>query len=179
MKIVESSLPGVLLIEARVFSDERGAFWESWRADRYAAAGIPGPFVQDNVSISRRGVLRGLHFQHPRPQGKLVSALEGAVWDVAVDVRPESPHFKRWFGVELRAGDGRQLWIPPGFAHGFCTLTERAVFAYKCSEVYVPEADGGLRWDDPDLGVAWPIEDPVLSAKDAALPTLAQWLAKR
>jgi dTDP-4-dehydrorhamnose 3,5-epimerase len=166
MKIVESSLPGVLLIEARVFSDERGAFWESWRADRYAAAGIPGPFVQDNVSISRRGVLRGLHFQHPRPQGKLVSALEGAVWDVAVDVRPESPHFKRWFGMELRAGDGRQLWIPPGFA-------------YKCSEVYVPEADGGLRWDDPDLGVAWPIEDPVLSAKDAALPTLAQWLAKR
>lgn len=179
MKIVETSLPGVLLIEARVFSDERGSFWESWRADRYAAAGIPGPFVQDNVSISRRGVLRGLHFQHLRPQGKLVGALEGAVWDVAVDVRPDSPHFKQWFGVELRAGDGRQLWIPPGFAHGFCTLTERAVFAYKCTEVYVPEADGGLRWDDPDLGVAWPIADPVLSAKDAALPTLAQWLAKR
>lgn len=179
MKITETSLPGVLLIEARVFADDRGAFWESWRADRYAAAGIPGPFVQDNVSISRRGVLRGLHFQDPHPQGKLVSALEGAVYDVAVDVRPDSPHFRAWVGVELAAGDGRQLWVPPGFAHGFCTLTERAVFAYKCTEVYVPEADGGIRWDDPELAVAWPIAEPVLSAKDAALPTLAEWLARR
>lgn len=179
MKVAPTPLPGVLLVEARVFGDERGAFWESWRADRYAAAGIPGPFVQDNVSVSARGVLRGLHFQEPRPQGKLVAALAGVVWDVAVDVRPESPHFRRWFGVELRGGDGRQLWIPPGFAHGFCVLSEHAVFAYKCTEVYVPEADGGVRWDDPDLGIEWPLERPILSAKDAALPTLSAWLSAR
>lgn len=179
MKVAPTSLPGVLLIEARVFGDERGRFWESWRAERYAEAGIPGPFVQDNVSVSARGVLRGLHFQDPRPQGKLVSALEGAVWDVAVDLRPGSPHFKRWVGVELRGGDGRQLWIPPGFAHGFCVLSESAVFAYKCTEVYVPEADGGVRWDDPEIGVEWPVKDPVLSAKDASLPTLSAWLSQR
>ncbi len=175
MNVAATALPGVLLIENRVHADARGAFWESWRADRYAAAGIPGPFVQDNVSISRRGVLRGLHFQDPRPQGKLVSVLEGMVFDVAVDLRKDSSHFGRWVGVELSAGDGRQLWVPPGFAHGFCTLSERAVFAYKCSEIYVPEADGGLRWNDPDLAIAWPMKDPVLSAKDSALPTFAEW----
>jgi len=179
MNVIETTLPGVLLIATRVFADDRGFFWESWRAERYEAAGIPGPFVQDNVSISQRGVLRGLHFQNPRPQGKLVSALEGTVFDVAVDVRPDSPHFKRWVGVELTAGDGRQLWVPPGFAHGFCTLSERAVFAYKCSEIYVPEADGGIRWDDPEIGIEWPVRDPLLSPKDAALPTLAAWLAER
>lgn len=179
MKVVETELPGVLLIEARVFADDRGSFWESWRAERYAEAGIPGPFVQDNVSISSRGVLRGLHFQDPRPQGKLVSALEGTVYDVAVDVRPESPHFRKWVGMELSAGDGRQLWVPPGFAHGFCTLTDRAVFAYKCTEIYVPKADGGVRWDDPEIGVRWPVKEPLLSPKDAALPTLAEWLAQR
>jgi dTDP-4-dehydrorhamnose 3,5-epimerase len=179
LKVEPTALPGVLLVQARVFADDRGSFWESWRAERYAAAGIPGPFVQDNVSVSTRGVLRGLHFQDPRPQGKLVCALEGAVWDVAADLRPQSPHFKRWFGIELRGGDGRQLWIPPGFAHGFCVLSARAVFAYKCTDAYVPEADGGVRWDDPDLAVAWPLRDPILSPKDAALPTLAQWLAGR
>ncbi len=180
MEVRETELPGVLVVEPRVFRDDRGAFLESWHAERYAEAGIPGPFVQDNVSWSRRGVLRGLHFQEaPHAQGKLVTCLAGRVWDVAVDLRPDSPHFRRWVGVELDAAAPRQLWIPPGFGHGFVVLSDEALFAYKCTEVYVPEADGGVRWDDPELAIAWPVAEPVLSPKDAALPTVAEWLAAR
>jgi dTDP-4-dehydrorhamnose 3,5-epimerase len=132
-------LPGVLLVEPKVFGDGRGFFYESYQQRRYAEAGIPGPFVQDNVSRSARGTLRGLHFQHPRAQGKLVSVLAGAVFDVAVDIRRGSPTFARWFGVELSGENKRQLWVPPGFAHGFCVLSETADFAYKCTDYYAPE----------------------------------------
>jgi dTDP-4-dehydrorhamnose 3,5-epimerase len=179
MNVRETSLPGVLIVEPRVFRDERGAFWESFHSARYAAAGLPGSFPQDNYSRSARGVLRGLHFQDPLPQGKLAFVLEGQVWDVAVDIRPGSKDFGRWVGVELSAANGLQLWIPPGFAHGFQVLSESALFAYKCTERYAPEADGGIRWNDPQLAIPWPVSPPVLSAKDAALPTLAEWAARR
>lgn len=179
LDVRETSLPGVLLLAPRTFRDARGSFWEGFQAERYAAAGLPGPFVQDNFSRSTRGVLRGLHFQDPHPQGKLAFVLEGAVWDVAVDVRPDSPRCGQHFGVELSAANGLQLWIPPGFAHGFQVTSPEALFAYKCTERYVPEADGGIRWDDPQLAIPWPLPTPVLSAKDAALPTLAEWAARR
>jgi len=179
MQIRETALPGVLLIEPRVFRDERGAFWEAFQAERYAEAGLPRLFAQDNLSRSARGVLRGLHFQDPHPQGKLAAVLEGAVWDVAVDIRPESPHFGRFVGLELSAANALQLWIPPGFAHGFQVLSETALFAYKCTERYVAAADGGIRWNDPQLAIPWPNARPILSAKDSALPTLAEWAASR
>jgi len=179
LEVRATSLPGVLLIAPRVHRDARGSFWEGFQAERYAAAGLPGPFVQDNYSRSGRGVLRGLHFQDPHPQGKLAAVLEGAAWDVAVDARPDSPHFGQWYGAELSAANGLQLWIPPGFAHGFQVTSAEALFAYKCTERYAPEADGGIRWDDPQLAIPWPIPKPVLSAKDAALPTLAEWAARR
>lgn len=179
MKVRATSLPGVLVIEPRVFRDARGAFWESFHAERYAAAGVPGPFVQSNFSRSTRGVLRGLHFQEPRAQGKLCAVPEGAVFDVAVDLRTGSPGYGCWFGLELSAANGLQLWIPPGCAHGFQTLSETALFSYQCTELYAPEADAGIRWDDPELDIPWPLRPPVLSAKDAALPTLAQWAGRR
>ncbi len=179
MNVRATGLPGVLVIEPRVFRDERGEFWEGFHETRYAAAGIPGPFVQTNYSRSRRGVLRGLHFQEPRPQGKLCAVLEGKVFDVAADIRPGSPTRSRWAGVELSAENGLQLWIPPGFAHGYLVLSDSALFAYQCTDAYVPEADAGIRWDDPDLAISWPDRAPILSAKDAALPTLAQWAARR
>jgi len=172
--VQETSLKGVLLIEPTVYRDERGAFHESWNARRYQEHGIPGAFVQDNVSVSRKGVLRGLHVQHPQPQGKLVSVLEGAVWDVAVDLRPGSPTYGQWTGVELTAENPRQLWIPVGFAHGFQVTSERAVFHYKCTAYYAPECEHSLRWDDPDLGIDWPITPPTLSEKDAAAPLLRE-----
>ena len=173
MKVVATELPGVLLVEPRVFGDARGFFFETFHAERYAAAGIPGPFVQDNLSRSGRGTLRGLHFQEPRAQGKLVQVLQGAVWDVAVDVRKGSPHFGRWVGMELSEENRRQLWIPPGFAHGFCVLSDSADFLYKCTEFYAPEVERAVRWDDPALGIHWPVAEPVLSAKDSAAPLLA------
>ena len=179
MKVRETGLPGVLLIEPRLFRDARGAFWEGFEDERYAAAGVAGPFVQDNFSRSARGVLRGLHFQDPHPQGKLVSALAGSVWDVALDLRPASPGYGRWEGFELSAENALQLWIPPGFAHGFQALSDGVLLAYKCTETYAPAADGGIRWDDQQLAIPWPIAPPVLSAKDAALPTLAEWAARR
>jgi dTDP-4-dehydrorhamnose 3,5-epimerase len=166
-------LPGVRLIETRVFLDERGHFLEVWREDRYAAAGVEGPFVQDNASFSRRGVLRGLHYQHPCAQGKLVSVAAGEVFDVAVDVRRGSPHFGRWVGFVLSGENGRQLWIPPGFAHGYLTTSEWAVFTYKCTEYYDAGADRSVAWNDPDIGVEWPLGNPLLSPKDAAAPKLA------
>jgi dTDP-4-dehydrorhamnose 3,5-epimerase len=173
VKVVATELPGVLLVEPRVFGDARGFFFETFHAERYAAAGIPGPFVQDNLSRSGRGTLRGLHFQEPRAQGKLVQVLQGAVWDVAVDVRKGSPHFGRWVGMELSEENRRQLWIPPGFAHGFCVLSDSADFLYKCTEFYAPEVERAVRWDDPALGIHWPVAEPVLSAKDSAAPLLA------
>ena len=179
MNARETGIPGLLLLEPRVHRDERGEFWEGWQDARYAAAGITGPFAQDNYSRSRRGVVRGLHFQDPHPQGKLAAVLEGAAWDVAVDLRDGSPTRGRWYGVELSAANGRQLWIPPGFAHGFQALADGALFAYKCTERYAPAADGGIRWDDPQLAIPWPLPGAVVSAKDAALPTLAEWSARR
>jgi dTDP-4-dehydrorhamnose 3,5-epimerase len=168
VKVSRTRLPGVLLVEPRVFHDPRGRFLESWNARRYEGSGIPGPFVQDNVSVSRRGVLRGLHFQQPFPQGKLVSALEGEIWDVGVDLRPESPTFGRWEGFTLSAGNARQLYLPEGFAPGFVVLSEVAIVSYKCTAYYAPEAEATLLWEDPDLAIRWPVEDPLLSEKDRA-----------
>jgi dTDP-4-dehydrorhamnose 3,5-epimerase len=173
MKVTEVELPGILLIEPIVHGDSRGFFFETFQVERYAAAGISGPFVQDNASRSVKGTLRGLHFQEPRSQGKLVQVLRGSVWDVAVDVRKGSPHFGRWFGLELNEETHRQLWIPPGFAHGFCVLSDSADFFYKCTTLCAPEAERAVRWDDPALGIRWPVQAPRLSAKDAAAPRLA------
>ena len=173
MKIIETSLPGCLVIEPAVFGDERGVFFETWNADRFGEHGLPVKFVQSNVSTSVKGVLRGLHYQWPRPQGKLVSVLEGEVYDVAVDIRRGSPNFGRWEAVILSADNRRQLWIPEGFAHGFAVLSEHAVFNDLCTDVYVKEADAGVRWNDGDIGVDWPVSDPLLSAKDEKAPFLA------
>jgi len=174
MNVSETSLPGVLLIEPRVFGDARGCFFEIWRADRYAERGMASDFVQDNFSLSRRGTLRGLHFQEPSAQAKLTSVLHGAVFDVAVDIRRGSPTFGRWYGVELSDANRLQLFIPAGFAHGFCVLSEAAHFHYKCSTYYRPEHEQAIRWNDPDIGIAWPIADPILSSKDAVAPLLGQ-----
>jgi dTDP-4-dehydrorhamnose 3,5-epimerase len=164
------------VVEPAVHRDERGFFLEVFHAGKLAAQGLDVAFVQDNHSASRRGTLRGLHLQRVEPQGKLVRCVEGAVFDVAVDVRRGSPAFGRWFGVELDAERMNQLWIPPGFAHGFCVTTERAQVEYKCTTLYRPEADLAIRWDDPEIGIAWPpfrAGEPLLSAKDAAAPSLA------
>ena len=166
MKVEHLSLSGLILIEPRIFRDDRGHFLESWNQDRYEEAGIDAPFVQDNVSWSAKGVLRGLHFQEPHAQGKLISVLHGEVWDVAVDIRVGSETFGRWLGMTLSAENGRQLYIPEGFAHGFVVVSEGALFSYKCTEYYHPEAELAIRWDDPDLAIEWPVPDPVLSRKD-------------
>lgn len=156
-----------------MFGDERGFFMETWNAVRYGELGLPDRFVQSNVSSSAKGVLRGLHYQWPNPQGKLVSVLEGEVYDVAVDIRRGSPTFGRWAGVLLSGQNKRQMWIPEGFAHGFAVLSERALFSYMCTNVYDKTADAGVRWDDPAIGIDWPIGSPNLSDKDAAAPLLA------
>ena len=174
MNVASTALPEVLRIEPAVKGDERGWFFEAWHAERYAAHGIGDAFVQDNVSCSTRGVLRGLHLQHPHGQAKLVSVLRGAVLDVAVDVRVGSPRFGRWAAEELSDENRRQLYIPPGFAHGFLVLSENALVSYKASASYRPECELAIRWDDPDLRIEWPVElAPTLSARDAAAPTLA------
>ncbi|MBL8667159.1 MAG: dTDP-4-dehydrorhamnose 3,5-epimerase [Rhodospirillales bacterium] len=173
MRVEQTSLPGVLVIEPKVFGDSRGFFLESYHQGRYAGAGIDAVFVQDNHSRSSRGVLRGLHYQIRHPQGKLVSVVSGEVFDVAVDIRRGSPHFGKWYGCILSADNHRQLWVPPGFAHGFCTLSETADFLYKCTDYYHPEDEGGVLWNDRDLAIAWPVESPALSAKDAVFPALA------
>lgn len=173
MKVIQTSLPGCVVIEPAVFGDERGAFFETWNAERFAAHGLPDRFVQSNVSTSSRGVLRGLHYQWPRPQGKLVSVLDGEVYDVAVDIRQGSPTFGRWEAVLLSGENKRQFWIPEGFAHGFAVLSERAIFSYLCTDVYVREADAGIAWNDGQVGVDWPVSAPLLSDKDARAPLLA------
>ncbi|MDE2088545.1 MAG: dTDP-4-dehydrorhamnose 3,5-epimerase [Gammaproteobacteria bacterium] len=172
MKLIETALPGVVLIEPRVFEDARGYFLETWHQSRYAEAGLDLRFVQDNISYSRHGVLRGLHFQNPNPQGKLVYVLEGEVFDVAVDVRVGSPSFGRWVGVALSADNKRQMYIPPGYAHGFCVTGDHALFMYKCTDFYHPQAEAGIRWDDPDLAIAWPLANPQVGDKDRRAPAL-------
>ena len=174
MRFLESELKDVILIEPDVFHDERGLFFESYHAQKYAAGGIPGPFVQDNYSRSGRGTLRGLHYQLRRGQGKLISVLEGVVHDVAVDIRRGSPTFGSWVGFELSADNKRQIYIPPGFAHGFCVLSENAAVVYKCTELYAPDDEGGVIWNDPDMGIIWPITEPRLSPKDQRYCRLAQ-----
>ncbi len=174
MKIIETALPGVLIIEPKVFGDDRGFFQETWNAQVFAEAGLNMDFVQDNHSRSARGVLRGLHYQLENPQGKLVRVSQGAVFDVAVDIRRSSPHFGKWVGVELSDENHRMLWIPPGFAHGFTVLSESADFLYKCTTLYHPPSDRSLRWNDPAIGIDWPDLGmaPLLSAKDEAAPLL-------
>ncbi|HVS37281.1 MAG TPA: dTDP-4-dehydrorhamnose 3,5-epimerase [Gemmataceae bacterium] len=175
MQITPTALPDVLVIEPRVFKDERGFFLEQFQARRYAAAGIAGPMVQDNHSGSRRGVLRGLHYQRRFPQGKLVSVLVGEIFDVAVDLRRSSPTFGKWVGVTLTAESRRQLWVPAGFAHGFYTVSDWAEIAYKVTDFYNPEDERTLLWNDPQVGVVWPLNGaaPLLSPKDAKGSPLA------
>lgn len=177
MKVTATALPEVLLIEPQVFGDARGFFMESWNEERFnAAVGQPIHFVQDNHSRSARGVLRGMHYQlAPHAQGKLVRCVSGAVFDVAVDLRRTSPNFGRWVGFELSAENQRQMWIPPGFAHGFLVLSDTADFLYKTSGRYAPELEGAVRWDDPAIGIDWPLagQAPLLSAKDVKAPLLA------
>ncbi len=172
MKIIQTKLSGCVVIEPKVFEDERGWFFESWNRDAFAEYGLPTTFVQGNVSSSVRGVLRGLHYQWPNPQGKLVSVSEGEVFDVAVDIRRGSPHFGQSVGVLLSAENRRQLWIPEGFAHGFVALSERATFSYQCTSVYDRECDAGVRWNDARFSIDWPVAEPLLSPKDAAAPFL-------
>jgi dTDP-4-dehydrorhamnose 3,5-epimerase len=172
MQVLTTALPGVLIIEPRVFRDERGFFLETYHAARYAEAGLALPFVQDNHSRSRKGTLRGLHFQRTRPQGKLVRAIEGAIYDVAADVTPGSPTYGPWVGVTLSADDFRQIYVPPGYAHGFCVISDVAQVEYKCTDVYDPTDEGGVMWNDPVLGIPWPIDVPVLSDRDTRHPPL-------
>jgi dTDP-4-dehydrorhamnose 3,5-epimerase len=175
MKVTpQVELPEVLLIEPQVFGDERGFFKETFHADRYREAGMPLPFVQDNTSRSRHGILRGLHLQNPYTQGKLVSVLEGEVFDVAVDVRVGSPRFGKWVGVTLSAQNHRQLYVPPGFAHGFLVTSEFALFVYKCTDLYHPECELGVAFDDPALGIRWPVAAPIVGDKDKKNLPLAQ-----
>jgi dTDP-4-dehydrorhamnose 3,5-epimerase len=176
--VTELHLPGVLLIEPRVYHDERGFFLETFHAERYREAGVEADFVQLNHSRSRQGTLRGLHFQREHPQGKLVRVSHGAVYDVVVDLRPGSGTFGEHCAVTLDDVDHRQLWIPPGFAHGFCVISEQADFLYACTEIYRPGDEGGIRWDDPDLSIPWPIETPILSDKDRKLPRMKE-IARR
>ncbi|WP_414495669.1 dTDP-4-dehydrorhamnose 3,5-epimerase [Stenotrophomonas maltophilia] len=172
MKVVETRLQGCKIIEPAVFGDARGYFFESWNAGRFAEHGLPAAFVQSNISSSSKGVLRGLHYQWPRSQGKLVTVLEGEVYDVAVDIRRGSPTFGQWEALVLSAENRRQFWIPEGFAHGFAVLSETALFHYLCTDVYVKEADAAVRWNDADIAVDWPVSAPTLSAKDENAPFL-------
>ncbi len=172
MKIESREIAGVIVIDPDVFEDSRGYFLETWSRDRYARAGVAESFVQDNVSLSCRDTIRGLHLQHPHGQGKLVHVLQGEVFDVIVDVRLGSPTFGRWIATTLSAANHRQIYIPPGVAHGFCVTAEDALFTYKCTEPYHPEAELGISWDDPDLAIPWPAAAPRLSPRDAGFPLL-------
>jgi dTDP-4-dehydrorhamnose 3,5-epimerase len=172
MKILETTLPGVLLLEPRIFNDDRGFFFESYHEKRAWDAGLQTKFVQDNHSFSKQDTLRGLHYQLNNPQGKLVRVVTGEVFDVAVDIRQGSSTFGQWYGTSLSAENHRQLYVPPGFAHGFCVISETADFLYKCTGFYTTGDEYAIRWDDPDIGIDWPIADPILSAKDAIAPLL-------
>lgn len=172
MKVTPTRLKEVLLIEPQVFGDERGFFLETYQNQRYAEAGITATFVQDNISFSQRHILRGLHYQHPQGQAKLVQVLAGEVFDVAVDIRHGSPTFGQWAGATLSSDTRHQLYIPPGFAHGFCVLSATALFMYKCSDYYAPQCEGGICWNDPELDIRWPVATPILSEKDNRHPRL-------
>jgi dTDP-4-dehydrorhamnose 3,5-epimerase len=175
LNVVETRLSGVVVVEPNVFGDERGFFMETWNAARYEEAGLPSCFVQDNLSFSARGVLRGLHFQNPDSQGKLVQVLDGEVFDVAVDIRAGSPTFGEWEGVILSSENKRQFYVPEGFAHGFLVTGERALFSYKCTAKYNASAEGFVLWNDPEIGIEWPVEaSPTLSDKDRAARPLAE-----
>ena len=180
MKILRTDIEDVLVIEPIVFSDDRGFFLETYHKAKYQERGIPVEFVQDNLSFSVKGTLRGLHYQHPHGQAKLVQVLAGHVYDVTVDVRKGSKNFGQWVGFHLSDENRRQVYIPEGFAHGFCALSETVLFSYKCSDLYTPECERGVLWADPDLAIDWPIDNPILSKKDAAYPRLkdvpAEWL---
>lgn len=175
MKVTPTKLPGLLVIEPRVFEDERGVFFESWNQQEFTAAGLHATFVQDNHSRSHRGVVRGLHYQWPKPQAKLVRVASGRVWDVAVDIRPSSPTFRQWVGIELSEQNRKMLWIPAGYAHGFVTLDGSTDFLYKCTAPYDAGSDRTIRWNDPTLAIDWPIEGltVALSDKDRKAPLLA------
>lgn len=176
MKVIETDLPGVLIIEPKVFGDSRGFFFETYQKQRYAEAGITYDFVQDNRSRSQRGVLRGLHFQVKKPQGKLVSVSQGEVYDVAVDINPASESFGKYVGVSLSEDNHRQLWVPPGYAHGFAVISEIADFQYKCTDYYDSADEAGIVWDDSRIAINWPVQNPSLSDKDKILPTLAEYI---
>jgi dTDP-4-dehydrorhamnose 3,5-epimerase len=179
MNVSPTKLPGVVVIEPRVFRDDRGFFVETYHADRYRDAGLKAPFVQDNHSRSRRGVLRGLHLQVRFPQGKLVRAATGRIWDVAVDVSPRSPTFRQWFGVELSDENQLQMYVPPGYAHGFVVLSEVADVSYKCTELYHPDDEAGILWNDPELRVDWPVSGPIVSQRDSQNMRLEEFLRQR
>lgn len=174
MKIQPTEIPDVLLVEPRVFRDDRGFFLETYHAEKCRQGGLDATFVQDNHSKSVGGALRGLHSQRNQPQGKLVRCIEGRIWDVAVDVRRGSPTFKQWVGYELTADNFLQLYIPEGFLHGFCVLSDTAQVEYKCTNLYAPDDELSVIWNDPELGIDWPIDEPVLSKRDAAAPRLAE-----
>ncbi len=173
-KLTPTRLPEVILVEPDVHRDDRGFFLEVYHAGKYGAGGVEETFVQDNHSRSAGGILRGLHGQRERPQGKLVRAIEGEIFDVAVDVRVGSPNFGKWVGATLRGDNFHQLYVPPGFLHGFCVVSDRADVEYKCTDFYDPADEIGVRWDDPEIGIEWPMRDPQLSGKDAVLPALSE-----
>jgi len=179
VKRIETDLPGCVVIEPDVFGDARGCFYESFNAHKYRELGLDLTFVQSNVSRSARGVLRGLHYQWPNPQGKLVSVVEGEVFDVAVDIRRGSPTFGQWAGVMLTAENHRHFWVPEGFAHGFVVLSEFATFAYQCTALYDAKADAGVRWNDAAIAIDWPVSAPLLSGKDEKAPLLADIAPER
>lgn len=177
MNLIKAKLPGVVIIEPKVFGDDRGFFLESYQKEKYQAAGIPLEFVQDNHSRSGKNVLRGLHFQRKKPQGKLVRVTAGEVYDVAVDINPESETFGEYVGVVLSGTNHKQLYVPPGYAHGFCVMSETADFQYKCTDYYDPSDEGGIIWNDPDVAIKWPVNKPSLSEKDKVNQTLKDYAA--
>ena len=174
MNVINTKLDGVKIIEPKIFSDSRGFFYESFQKQRYLEHGITLDFVQDNISTSTKGVLRGLHYQLEKPQGKLIMVMVGEVFDVAVDIRTGSPTFGEWLGVELSENNSRQLYIPPGFAHGFCVTSEVASFTYKCTDYYNPGDEYSILWSDADIGIDWPVDNPSLSEKDAVASSLQE-----
>jgi dTDP-4-dehydrorhamnose 3,5-epimerase len=173
MNFIPTKLAGVVIVEPRIFKDSRGFFMETYHRDKFSAHGISTDLAQTNHSYSQKGTLRGLHFQEPHAQGKLVRTVVGTIFDVAVDIRKGSPQFGQWFGIELSGENSRQLWVPPGFAHGFCVLSDQAHMTYSCSDVYHPECNLGIAWNDPTLAIDWPLTNPLLSDQDQALPNLS------
>lgn len=174
MKVIPTDIESVLVIEPQVFEDDRGCFLETYHLSRFKSAGIDHTFVQDNFSVSAKNTLRGLHFQVSHPQAKLIQVISGEIFDVAVDIRHGSPTFGRWVGIHLKEHKKRQIFIPAGFAHGFCVLSDSAYVTYKCSDYYYPDDEGGILWSDPNIGIVWPLKSPIISHKDSQLPCIAQ-----